>query len=229
MKCSVEKYSHDRSIARAVRRSRAHRERIQRRRRRSIVAATGVSVAAALGMAFSLTSFAGADFANAAVTGAKSLIELMDQRSPGARTEAELTKTKQAREAQAEERAIVPKNLAEVLAPPAASPVPVDIGPATPVIELASVLPPGILLVPPTSPPGGGIVTPPGGGVIPPGGGGVTPPGGGDTPPPGPPDTPPGPPPLPEPGTWMTMILGFGLVGWLLRRDRAAARARVSV
>lgn len=200
---------------------------MQRRRRRSIVAATGVSLAVALGMAFSLANFAGADFAGAAVTGAKSLIDLMDQRSPGARTEGELTKTKQAKEAQADRLPIVPKNLADVLAPPVASLVPVDIGPPAPVIELASALPPGIILVPPTSPPGGVIVTPPGGGVIPPGGGG-TPPGGGGTPPPGPPDTPPGPPPLPEPGTWMTMILGFGLVGWLLRRDRAAGRARVS-
>lgn len=185
------------------------------------MAGTAVSLAAALGMAFSLTSFAGADFAGAAVTGAKSLIDLMDQRSPGARTEGELTKTKHAKEAQADRLPIVPNNLAEVLAPPADSLVPVDIGPPTPVIELASTLPPGIILVPPASPPGGGTVTPPGGGV--------TPPGGGDTPPPGPPGPPPpGPPPLPEPGTWMTMILGFGVVGWLLRRDRAAARSLLS-
>ncbi|MEO8455030.1 MAG: PEPxxWA-CTERM sorting domain-containing protein [Sphingomicrobium sp.] len=224
----MERYSQHQSIPRAVRRSRAYRERMQRRRRRSIVAATGVSLAVALGMAFSLASFAGADFANAAVTGAKSLIDLMDQRSPGARTEAELTKTKQAKEALADRLPIVPTNLAEVLAPPVASLVPVDIGPSAPVIELASALPPGIILVPPASPPGGGIVTPPGGGIVTPPGGGVTPPGGGDTPPPGPPDTPPGPPPLPEPGTWMTMILGFGVVGWLLRRDKAAGRARVS-
>jgi hypothetical protein len=27
---------------------------------------------------------------------------------------------------------------------------------------------------------------------------------------------------VPEPGTWATMILGFGLTGWLLRRRRSA-------
>jgi hypothetical protein len=25
---------------------------------------------------------------------------------------------------------------------------------------------------------------------------------------------------VPEPGTWMTMVLGFGLSGWLMRRKR---------
>jgi hypothetical protein len=172
-------------------------------------------------MVFSLASFGGADLAEAAVSRAKSLIDLLDQRSPGARTEAELTKTKHAKEALADrERAVVPKNLAEVLAPPVPALVPVDIDTAAPITELALALPPGIILAPPT----GGIVTPPGGGVItPPGGGGHTPP------PPGPPHTPPpGPPPLPEPGTWMTMILGFGVVGWLLRREKAAGRRRLA-
>ncbi|MEP7130581.1 MAG: PEPxxWA-CTERM sorting domain-containing protein [Sphingomicrobium sp.] len=178
-------------------------------------------------MTFSLASFTGIDLADAAVSRAKSLMELMDQRSPGARTEAELSKTKHAGEVLAERQPVLPKNLAEVLSPPQPMPVPVDIDAPALAMELASAIPPGII-VPPAFPPGGGIVTPPGGGIVtPPGGGIVTPPGGGDTPPPGPPDTPPdtppGPPPLPEPGTWMTMLLGFGLVGWALRRDKAAA------
>jgi hypothetical protein len=195
---------------------------MQRRRRRSLVAGTALSVAVAAGMVFSLASFGGADLAQAAVSRAESLVDLLDQRSPGARTEGELTKTKHAKEALADgETAVVPTNLAEVLAPPVLALVPVDIDAAVPITELASALPPGMTLVPPP----GGIVTPPGGGVItPPGGGGKTPPPG---PPSGPPNTPPpGPPPLPEPGTWMTMILGFGLIGWLSRRDRAAGRRR---
>ena len=177
-------------------------------------------------MVFSLASLGGADLAQAAVNRAKSLVDLLDQRSPGARTEAELTKTKHLREALADrESAVVPKNLAEVLAPPVPTLVPVDINTAAPLTELASALPPGIILAPPPM----GIITPPGGVIIPPGGGGQTPPPGPpDTPPPGPPHTPPpGPPPLPEPGTWMTMILGFGMVGWLLRRDKAACRGRL--
>src|SRR5437868_1867572 len=189
-----------------MRRSRAHRERIQRRRRRSLVAVTALFLTVAVGMGSSLISLGGADLAQAAVSRAKSLVDLLDQRSPGARTEGELTKTKHATEALADrEPRIVPKNLAEVLAPPVSALVPVDIDAAAPITELASALPPGIILAPP-----GVIVTPPGGGVItPPGGGGNTPPPG---PPSGPPHTPPpGPPPLPEPGTWMTMILGFGL------------------
>ena len=164
----------------------------------------------------SLASLGGADLAQAAVSRAKSLVDLLDQRSPGARTEAELTKTKQAKEALADrETAVVPKNLAEVLAPPVPALIPVDIDTAAPITELASALPPGIILAPPP----GGIETPPGGGVItPPGGGGHTPP----------PPPPPPPPPLPEPGTWMTMILGFGLIGWVLRREKAAGRRRLT-
>jgi hypothetical protein len=182
------------------------------------VGAAALSLTVAVGMVSSLASLGGADLAEAAVSRAKSLVDLLDQRSPGARTEAELTKTKHAKEALANrEPRIVPENLAEVLAPPVPALVPVGIDTAAPITELASALPPGIILAPPT----GGIVTPPGGVITPPGGGG-------NTPPPGPPHTPPpGPPPLPEPGTWMTMIIGFGLVGWLLRRDRAAGRTRL--
>jgi hypothetical protein len=33
---------------------------------------------------------------------------------------------------------------------------------------------------------------------------------------------------VPEPGTWMTMILGFGLTGWALRRRRAHEGERSS-
>ena len=182
---------------------------------------------------FSVASFGGMSMAEAASTQAKSLAELLDQRSPGTRTAGVLTKTKLDRSVLADRQTVskpvVPKNLAEVLAPPVSALAPIDLD--VPVAELAPVSPPplGAILLPPPGggvfvpPPGGGVVTPPGGGGTPPGGGG-TPPGGGGTPP-GPPDTPPGPPPVPEPGTWMTMILGFGMIGWSLRRGRAYAPA----
>lgn len=38
-------------------------------------------------------------------------------------------------------------------------------------------------------------------------------------------DPPPNPGPVPEPATWMTMILGFGLVGSAIRRQSAVRRA----
>ena len=159
--------------------------------------------------------------AEAATNQATSLMAMLDQRSPGERTAGELTKTKRERVLADRQARAVPKNLAEVLAPPAPVLAAVDV--QAPVAELPQLAPPppGVFLLPP---PGGGvIVPPPGGGVVVPPGGSDTPPGGGgDNPPPPPPDTPPGPPPLPEPGTWMTMILGFGLIGWTLRRNRLA-------
>jgi hypothetical protein len=169
--------------------------------------ATTLSLSVALGGAFSLASLAGVDLADAAVSRAESLIDLLDQRSPGARTEGQLTKTKHKKEAVVDRE--TPKNLADVLAPPAPGLIPIDLDVPAPVIEVASTTPPGEILVPPTV---------------------ITPPHGGDTPPPGPPNTPPPPPPpaLPEPGTWMSMILGFGLVGWLLRRSRAADQAGIA-
>jgi hypothetical protein len=214
----VDRLSHSRSIARAIRRSRAYRERIQRRRRRSLIAATAVSIAVTVGMTASLVSFAGTDVADAAIDRAKDLVELLDQRSPGARSAAELTKTKHPSEAVTGSERIVPTNLAEVLAPPPPAPAlaEVDIHAPPLVLELPSALPPEMVLLPAVIPPGGGPIPPPGGGGPP------------SSPPPPPPPSPPPPPALPEPGTWMTMILGFGLVGALLRRDRAARRPRLS-
>jgi PEP-CTERM motif-containing protein len=183
----------------------------------------GAVLAGALAFEFSVASFGGMGMAEAAANQAKSVIQLLDERSPGARTAAELTKTKRHALSDRElaPKPALPANLAEVLAPPESLLAPVETG--APPAELAAVLstPPGDILLPP---PGGGVTVPPpgGGGVVPPGGG-DTPPGGGDTPPqpPGPPDHPP-PPAVPEPGTWMTMILGFGLIGWMFRRNTPA-------
>ena len=121
----------------------------------------------------------------------------------------ELIKTKHKKELTDREE------VADVLTPPESALVPVDVD-AAPVNELAAVFPPP-----------GELSAPPGGDATPPGGGIVTPPGHhGHAPPPPPP--PPPPPALPEPGTWMTMIFGFGLAGWQLRRSRAAEQLRLS-
>lgn len=78
---------------------------------------------------------------------------------------------------------------------------------------------------------GAGVTAPgfigPGGGLVPGGiggggaGGGVVPPGGGGgvTPPP------PTVVPVPEPGTWAMMILGFGMIGGMMRRRARRAIA----
>jgi PEP-CTERM motif len=192
------------SARRHYRRTRAGR----RARRRPLLFAGGAALTVALTTALSLASFSGVDLAQAAVERAKSLAELMNRRSPGERTQGELIKTKH--KAVAHERAIPkiqpapPKNLVEALAPPAETP---------PTVEV----PPFAQLVPPPTPPGV-FVTPPPGVVVPPCCNIV--------PPPSPPPSPPPPPGVPEPGTWMTMILGFGLTGWMMRRRRPAQRVR---
>jgi hypothetical protein len=68
---------------------------------------------------------------------------------------------------------------------------------------------------------GGGVIGLPGGG-----GGGAAPPGGGSSPPidGGPIGGTPPPPgvvaAVPEPSVWLTLILGFGAIGWSIRRNR---------
>jgi hypothetical protein len=218
----MERAHAQKDLRRAIHRSRAFRARLERKRRRTVLLAAGAVAAALFGFEFSVASFGGMSIAEAAANQAKSLMELLDQRSPGERTAGVLAKTKVAREVAERERPkLLPKNLAEVLAPAPADPT--DVAVAEPAAELPAVVPslPGEILLPP---PGGGLVPPPGV-VVPPGGGGGNPPGGGGGhPPPGPPDHPP-PPPLPEPGTWLTMILGFGMIGWMMRRERGDRRA----
>jgi hypothetical protein len=91
-------------------------------------------------------------------------------------------------------------------------------------VALAQVQPPPTLGAIVNPPSGGSAVTPPGGSSPPGGGGGtVSPPGGGGpvtlpTSEPREPLTPPS--AVPEPGTWALMLLGFGLVGWRIRRAK---------
>jgi hypothetical protein len=179
------------------------------------------AVAAAVPLFFSLMGVTGNDLVHAAVTGADSLSDLLSKRSPGERTAAQLTKTKRAKHtfsavAPPEQRHLAPPvvgkpnfhGITQLLAPP-----PVDIAPPSAQFAFnAPTLPdvigasgPGVL---PGSP-GGGDSNGGGGGG---GGGPVSFP----TAEPHVPLTPVS--PLPEPGTWATMLVGFGLMGWRLRR-----------
>jgi hypothetical protein len=205
---SARAHSDEEKLIRHLRRSR--RRVVQRQRRRRILGGAA-ALAVALGSAFAVASFTGTDLAGAAVTRASSLMELLDRRSPGERTEAQLTKTKARHHVLADHLPAAPAvnapvELAQLIAPPPSGLIPVDVG--APPEQLAFLSPP--------QPPGAIFFPPPGGGGGPPGGG---PPGGPGSPP-GTPTQPP-PPAVPEPGTWMTMLAGFGLIGWLMRRRKA--------
>ena len=157
-----------------------------------------------------------------------SLMAMLEDRSPGERTAAELNKTKSKFAEAPTQRALgkivqpqakeLPKSFVQAITP--TPPVPVIAPPAVP----AAAAPPVLAGLVPNSlpiPPVGGVIASPGGG----GGGG----GGGGTPPTsGTPETPTNPPPVPavpEPGTWAMMLLGFGLAGWSFRRRRPDPKA----
>ena len=216
----------DPNVAKAIRRSRAVRAARKSRMRRRIIAATCSALLIGGGLSLSLSGLTAADAVYASVQKAKSLADMLSQRSPGERTEAQLTKTKRAR-ALARHRLPAPKlgtppsamELAKILMPPVTK-VPVA---ANPVSLMQG--PPVSLPLIVGSPGGGGIfVSPPGGGT--PGGGitpgGETPPGGGNPPLVTPPTTPELIPAVPEPGTWAMMLLGFGFIGWRIRREKRA-------
>lgn len=158
--------------------------------------------------ALSVEYFGATDFANAAVQKAKSFLELIQQRSPGHRTKGQLVKIKRRVAAKPHERAL-PKVIIPAILPPGPPERLIDIvAPPIPV-QAASIetipIPPILAQIPP---PPGIIFTPPGL-VVPPT----------ETPNPPPPIVTP-PLPVPEPGTWATMLLGFGFVGWRLRSRR---------
>jgi len=166
----------------------------------------------------SVEYFGGADIAGAAIQKAKSFLQLMQQRSPGHRTKGQLVKIKHKALAKRHERAL-PKVVIPAILPPGpperlidivAPPIPVTLAsveaiPIPPLIGQTP-LPPGILfpppslIVPPTETPTPPIVTPP---IITPSA-------------------------VPEPGTWATMLLGFGFIGWQLRLRRKQERAPAS-
>jgi hypothetical protein len=209
----------DPKVARAIRRSRAARAARKSRMRRRVIAAGCASLLLGGALSLSLSGLTAADALYASAQKARSLAEMLGQRSPGERTEAQLTKTKRARALARHrlpiltDRPLKPNamDLAKILLPPATD-VPVSIANPVPMMQ-----------VPPTSL--ASIIVPPGGGapiVTPPGGSGGGTPGGGSPPLITPPTSPELIPAVPEPGTWAMMLLGFGFIGWRVRREQPA-------
>lgn len=191
-----------------MRRARARRQRLR-------VAAVFAALLFAFAVAMPIPDLGGSSVAVAAIQRAKSFIELMHQRSPGKRLVAHLVKTKHKKLA-LHERALpkIRKHVPELAAIPpfltALPPALVDlVAPPLPV-EMASLdsMPLGPLGGPTGFPPG--FFSPPSGGfILPPG----------ETPGSPPVVTPPVvPEAVPEPATWAMILLGFGLMGWSLRR-----------
>lgn len=176
----------------------------------------------ALAGSVSIATFSGTDFASAAIARAKSLIELINQRSPGQRTKGLLTKIKHKRVLR-HERAL-PKIIASLPFPPFEhQPALIDLVGAPPLLVPAAFdnsLPPFEEAPPPGS--GPPVILPPGEGLP------VGPPIVSQPPPtsPPPPNLPPptSPPPVPEPATWITMLLGFGLLGLMIRKSPERVR-----
>ncbi len=153
-----------------------------------------------------------------AASEARDLADLMSQRSPGTRTQAELTKHARAS--------------AKTRAQPKAAPhEPAPIGPKT--AELVDLLSPPLApvavvaegLPPPLAPPATLNAILGSAPVI----ASFTPPGDGGGPvrfPTSEPREELSPSAVPEPGTWAMMLFGFGLIGWRVRRRRPAAFAK---
>jgi hypothetical protein len=218
------------SISRAIRRSRDARQTLRARGRKRTAAIIGLPLLAlSAALTLSFAAFPDSEVVQAAATRAQSLVDLLSQRSPGPRTQGDLTKTKRARRAATEHKEgtipalprhhaatalLAPEgpSIIDIVAPPSTLAL-VDLGP--PIAQLDGGPPPSL----------GSILGPsPGGGTNP----SITPPES-----PGSPVTNPSLPPepletltpaVPEPGTWAMMILGFGFVGWRLRRAKAAGQ-----
>ena len=187
----------------------AHARRRGARRLRYLL---GVLFILAVAGGASLNTLGGSDLASAAISRVKSVLELINQRSPGRRTQAHLIKIKHKHRMafRPHERAL-PKIRADLPFPPLESPATlIDLIGAPPksvpfalndipLGPLGQSFPPGIfppgpptLIVPPAqSPPASPppIVTPPLSAV-------------------------------PEPGTWILMLAGFVLAGGRIRRSR---------
>jgi len=206
--------------------SRARREQRQAARQRRRLMGGGAALAVLIAAPLAITAYMGVDPGFPGIDAAKSFMALLEDRSPGDRTAAELTKTK--KKAAPEQRALgkvskpeTPPEFEEALAPPAPAvetpPFPVALAGLGPLVEI------------PAPPPGGGgfVTTSTGGGGGGGGGGGTENPPTENPPTENPPTNPPGeptptdnPPVVPEPATWASMLLGFGITGWVMRRRR---------
>jgi hypothetical protein len=206
------------NIAAAIRRSREARKALRARRRRTAIVIAALCVAAAAPISLSFADLGAGDMVQAAANRAQSLVDMLNARSPGQRTEAQLTKTQRKQMALAKmhppvrNHPVAPPSAHELanilLGPPPAAPVQVAAMPPIAPPTLGAIMGP---------PPGNSLIVTPGGG------GGGTP--GGSTPASNPTPQPREPvivpPAVPEPATWLMMLLGFGLIGWRLRRTKA--------
>lgn len=204
------------TVSRAVARSRAVRASVAKRRRRRIALIAGIGAMLGAPVAWWMAEPAAA-VAAAAVSQAQDLAELLNQRSPGTRTQDQLTKhARAAAKVRKAAKPVVPA--ADLPITPSVTEL-VDLLQPQPVpVEIASANMTPVLVSPPTlssifgSNPGASV---PGTG----GGGGG---GGGNV------SFPSSEPrelitevsAVPEPGTWAMMLMGFGLVAWRVRRKR---------
>lgn len=191
------------------------------KRNLTIGALASIGMVAIAGTPLALRTLAANGIEVPELSAPKSLMAMLDARSPGERERGALTATKvrkvAANTVQPHERALgkivrpaaaPPAEFVEALAPPVeAAP------PHAPAPTLAEVLPKVTGPVGNAAPPGTTLISPPGGG------GGSTP---GTPGTPGTPQTPDVPSAVPEPATWLTMLLGFGVVGAAQRRRRPA-------
>lgn len=225
-------------------RSRTRRIRLRSRHKRTLL---GLAACLALTSGFAYPSSM-ASLAEPGITAAASVVALLASRSPGERV-AGATTSKQKLVKAPRQRALpgmgggedgaAPRQTARLLptiaVPQAALRPDAAVAPPLTVVDLAPAAA-GSQATPAGGFPGfgapaagtiGGIVL----AALPPGGGAGAPPGGGGggAPPVG---APPGDvivsPPVsavPEPGTWLTMLLGFAMIGSGLRRSRRLARS----
>jgi len=198
--------------------------------RRGAVAIVGLSLAAALSLATLSNTWLGQAVhqgIDQSLHGVETVAAMLAERSPGTRSVGELALLKHKREAVLHERALpkirgpyVPPTAYEALAspPPAAAIAPPPQAPL-----FATVAGPPEVIPPVGGVPGGSFGPPVFSNIPSPGGGGG---GGGFTPPiittvtPQVPVTPAA--PVPEPASWGMMLLGFGLMGAVLRRRTSA-------
>lgn len=207
------------SLEQVIRRSRQARAAVERRRRRATVIAAFLALLLVGAGLWTISAITGSNVVEAAVVKAQSLADLIGARSPGTRAAGELikTKAKHAR-ALAKARPAPRSGLKQIPMPKIAMADVPQLLDTTPLVPAAAdwqpPAPVGELAVPP--PTLGAIVLPgPGAGVPP----GATPPA-----------TVPGSEPkepvhvpsaVPEPDTWASMLLGFALIGWHLRRRKS--------
>jgi hypothetical protein len=215
-----------RTVSRAVARSRAVRAGVARRRRRTAAIVACLAAVAGLPLAWSMAEPAEA-MAQSAVAKAQDLADLLSSRSPGTRSEDQLTKHARAAAKLRTHPKIAPAGRPTAPdAPSATSLVDLLQAPVVP-LEIASADSPNPFTPPPSlstvleSTPGSGGPGAGGGG----GGGG-----GGDGPQTFPSSEPrqviPSTSAVPEPGTWAMMLMGFGLIAWRARRRKPVEAAK---